>query len=145
MAPSLQPYSFLRTVLLVNGVQITGWPEGDDVIEVSRRTDSASMKVGCGGDGVLSLSADRSGEFKFKLQGTSSSNAYLSSLLAQQENGAASFQSISVLVQDFMLNDMAQGSNGFINKPSPIKRGKELADNEWTITVVNLNQVYGGE
>lgn len=144
MAPQMQPYSFARTVVLINGTPITGWPEGDDVIHVRRRAESATLKIGCGGDGVLSLSADRSGDLTFKLQATSSSNAFLSGLLAQQENGQGTFVPISVLFQDMQLQDMGQASQGFIQKPSEIKRGGVLSDNEWTITVVALNMEFGG-
>ena len=70
----MKVYSFQNTVMLVNGVEITGWDEGDDVIQIERLSDSASHKIGAAGDMMVSISADKSGSFKFKLQQTSSSN-----------------------------------------------------------------------
>ena len=80
----MKVYSFQNTVMLVNGVEITGWDEGDDVIQIERLSDSASHKIGAAGDMMVSISADKSGSFKFKLQQTSSSNKYLMSLCALQ-------------------------------------------------------------
>ena len=34
----MRPYSFQNTVVIVNGVEITGWAHGDDVIDIKRRT-----------------------------------------------------------------------------------------------------------
>jgi hypothetical protein len=136
-------YSFLNTVIVVNGVEITGWSEGDDVIDIKRLVDSATHKVGADGNMMVSLSADRSGEFTFKLQMTSSSNAYLDSLLAQQENGADTFEPITVLFQDTFRNDRGQASAGYIKKPSDLKRGVTGGDHEWTIVVENLVLQYG--
>lgn len=139
----MKAYSFLNTVVIVNGVELTGWSEGDDVIDIKRLVDSATHKVGAGGDMMVSLSADRSGEFAFKLQSTSSSNAYLESLLALQENGADTFQPISVLFQDTFRNDLGQASAGYIRKPSDIKRGAVAGEHEWTIVVERLVLEYG--
>ena len=64
----MKVYSFQNTVMLVNGVEITGWSDGDDVIDIARLVDSASHKIGADGTMMVSISADKSGEFKFKLQ-----------------------------------------------------------------------------
>ena len=76
----MKRYSFQDTVVLVNGVEITGWADGDDVIGIKRRVDSVSDKMGASGEMMVSVSADRSGEISFKLQQTSSSNKYLNQL-----------------------------------------------------------------
>lgn len=139
----MKAYSFANTVVVVNGVEIVGWSDGDDVIEIKRRVDSASDKVGAGGDMVVSLSSDRSGEFTFKLQSTSSSNNYLESLLALQENGADTFEPISVLFQDTFRQDLGQASAGYIKKPSDVKRGEKSGEHEWTVVVERLVLEYG--
>lgn len=135
---AMKVYSFLNTVVVVNGVEITGWSEGDDVIDIKRLVDSATHKVGAAGDMMVSLSADRSGEFMFKLQALSSSNAYLESLLALQENGADTFQPISVLFQDTFRNDLGQASAGYIKKPADVKRGATAGEMEWVVVVERL-------
>jgi hypothetical protein len=139
----MRPYSFQNTVMLVNGVEITGWADGDDVISISRRTDSASDKVGADGRMMVSISADRSGEITFKLQMTSSSNRYLSSLIALQEAGAAKFVPVTVMFQDTFRQDLATGTIGYLKKPADLTRGSQAGNTEWTCVVERLDMLLG--
>ena len=139
----MRPYSFQNTVMLVNGVEITGWADGDDVINISRRTDSASDKVGADGRMMVSISADRSGEITFKLQMTSSSNRYLSSLIALQEAGAAKFVPVTVMFQDTFRQDLATGTIGYLKKPADLTRGSQAGNTEWTCVVERLDMLLG--
>lgn len=139
----MKVYSFQNTVMLVNGVEITGWAEGDDVIDIARRSDSASDKVGADGTMMVSISADKSGEFKFKLQQTSSSNKYLMGLCALQEGGAKTFVPVNVLFQDTYRNDMATGTVGYIKKPTDVQRGAQAGNQEWTVVVERLDLLLG--
>lgn len=139
----MKAYSFQNTVVLVNGVEITGWADGDDVIGIARRSDSASDKVGAGGDMMVSLSADKSGEFTFKLQQTSSSNKFLNSLMALQEGGAKTFVPVTVLFQDSYRNDLATGTIGYLKKPSDMSRGAQAGNQEWVVVVERLDMLLG--
>lgn len=139
----MQVYSFLNLAVLVNGVQLTDWPEGDDSIKAVRRNDSASDKVGADGKMMVSISADRSGEFTFKLQQTSPSNAYLSDLAARMEAGADQFVPIAVRVQDTYRQDVATGTTGYLKKPSDFQRGMAAGEQEWVIVVENMDLVFG--
>lgn len=139
----MRPYSFLNTVMLVNGVEITGWADGDDVIDIKRRVDSASDKVGADGRMMVSISADRSGEFTFKLQMTSSSNKYLNSIVAVQEAGAAKFVPVTVLFQDTFRKDIATGTIGYIKKQADTTRGTQAGNVEWCIVVERLDMLLG--
>lgn len=139
----MRPYSFQNTVVLVNGVEITGWADGDDVINISRRTDSASDKVGAAGNMMVSISADKSGEITFKLQMTSSSNKFLGGICALQEAGAAKFIPVTVLFQDTFRNDRATGTIGYLKKPSDMTRGAQAGNTEWTIVVERLDMLLG--
>jgi hypothetical protein len=139
----MRAYAFNNTVVLINGVEITGWADGDDVIKISRRTDSAQDVIGAGGDMMVSLSSDKSGTFGFTLQQISSSNKYLMSLCALQEGGAKTFVPVSVLFQDTYRNDMATGTIGYIQKPADLSRGVAGAKQEWTIVVERLDMLLG--
>lgn len=136
-------YSFLNMVVLINGVELTGWPEGDDVIKVSRLTDGASHQTGCAGEMMVSISADKSGEFTFKLQQTSSSNKYLQQLLARQEGGPSTFTPVDVLAQDTYRQDLATGSRGYIKKHPDMTRGAKAGVQEWTIVAERLDFIFG--
>jgi hypothetical protein len=139
----MRAYSFQNTVVIVNGVEITGWADGDDVIEIKRRVDSASDKVGAGGNMMVSISADKSGEITFKLQQTSSSNKYLNGLLQLQEAAGAQFTPVTVLFQDTYRQDMATGTVGYVKKPADLGRGAQGNTQEWTIVVERLDLIYG--
>lgn len=139
----MRAYSFQNTVVIVNGVEITGWAEGDDVIDIKRRTDSASDKVGAGGNMMVSISTDKSGEITFKLQQTSSSNKYLNGLLQLQEAAGAIFTPVRVLFQDTFRQDLASGTVGYLKKPADMQRGAQGNNQEWTIVVERLDLVYG--
>jgi len=139
----MRAYSFQNTVVLVNGVELTGWADGDDAISIKRRADSASDKIGADGSMMVSISADKSGEFTFKLQQTSSSNKYLSALIALQEGGAATFVPVNVLFQDTYRKDMATGTIGYIKRPSDLQRGTAAGNQEWTVVVERMDMLLG--
>jgi hypothetical protein len=139
----MKVYSFQNTVMLINGVEITGWSDGDDVIKISRRTDSASDKMGAGGDMMVSISSDKSGEFAFKLQQTASSNKYLMSLLDRQEGGASTFVPVACLFQDTYRQDQASGTAGYLKKAPDMDRGEKASDQEWIVVVERLNMLLG--
>lgn len=139
-----RPVSFLNTILVINGVEITGWSEGDDVIQMKRRVDAFSDKVGAGGDMMVSLSADRSGEVTFKLQRTSPSNVYLGNLArSQQAAGGATFVPITLLAMDTYRQDKGIGSGGYLRKLPDASWGAMAGDYEWSIIVQSLDMLFG--
>jgi len=141
----MRTYSFLDSVVLVNGTEITGWAEGDDVIDIKRLVDSATHKVGAEGNMVLAISADRSGSIGFKLMLTSSSNKFLMNLMNLQEAGGPSFQPLNVRVQDTYRGDGYKGPVGYLKKPTEVQRGSGVATQTWEIIVENLSLVFGDQ
>lgn len=139
----MRRYSFSDTVVIINGVEITGWAEGDDVIQIKRRADAATDKVGAGGSMMVSISADKSGEATFKLQQTSPSNKYLTGIAEAQQSGGELFVPVELLFQDSYRNDMAVGTHGYIKKQSDISRGAAAGHQEWTIVVERLDLLLG--
>lgn len=138
----MKTFSFLDTVVLVNGVEITGWAEGDDVIALERLGDSASHVIGADGEMTVSLSADRPGECTFSLMQTSESNAFLSGLINAQENGA--FVPVFVQFKDTRGGDIGSGTQGYIPKPAGMSRGNSVQPQEWKIVVERLDLLHVG-
>ena len=136
----MKNYSFLNTLLLVNGVDIGGFDEGDDVIALDRLKDSAAHKVGVDGEMTVSISADRSGTVVFRLMQSSSSNSYLSGLVSSQENGL--FVPTFVQFKDVTGGDFGSGTQGYIPKPSAMVRGENANAQEWIIVVERLDLLY---
>lgn len=138
----MKEYSFLDTLLLVNGVEMSGYDEGDDVITLDRLNDSASHKVGTDGEMTVSISADRSGTVTFSLMQTSDSNLYLSGLVTGMENGA--FVPIFVQFKDTRGGDIGSGTQGYIQKPATMSRGQNANAQEWTVVVERLDMLHLG-
>lgn len=133
----MKEYSFLNTLLLVNGIGISGFDEGDDVITVARLGDSAAHKIGSDGEMTLAISADRSGSFTFRLMQSSDSNKYLSGLINAQENGA--FVPLFAQFKDVKGKDLMSGTQGYITKPADASRGTNPNAQEWVIVVERLD------
>lgn len=138
----MKEYSFLDTILLVNGVEVSGFDEGDDTISLERLNDSATQKVGTDGEMTVSISADRSGSVTFRLMQTSDSNSYMSALINAQENGA--FVPIFVQFKDTRGNDLGSGTQGFITRPASMVRGTNASNQEWVIIVERLDLLHLG-
>lgn len=138
----MKVYSFLDTLLLVNGVEISGFDEGDDVISLTRLNDSGSHKIGTEGEMTVSISADRSGQVSFRLMQTSDSNLYLSGLINAQENGA--FVPIFIQFKDTRGGDLGSGTQGYIRKPADMIRGAKANSGQWDIIVERLDMLHLG-
>jgi hypothetical protein len=139
----MRRYSFQDTILAINGVEITGWADGDDVIDIERRTDSISDKVGASGEMMISVSADKSGMVTIKLQQTSPSNLYLTALCDLQEASGSLFIPCAVTFMDTYRNDIATGLSGYIKKPPKMTRGTQGNNQEWVFVVERLDLVFG--
>lgn len=138
----MKDYSFLNTILLVNGVEISGYDEGDDVIKLERINDSSMHKIGTDGEMSVAISADRSGNVTFRLMQTSDSNTYLGGLVSGAENGV--FVPIFVQFKDTKGGDLGSGTAGYIKKPASMIRGTNVNSQEWMITVEKLDLLYLG-
>lgn len=139
----MRAYSFQDTIVVVNGVELTGWADGDDVIAISRRVPSATDKVGAAGEMMVSVSSDKSGSLKFKLQQVSPSNAFLGGLCDTMEAGGSQFVPVFVQFMDTYRNDLGAGSEGYITKPADMTRGANGNNTDWEIVVENLVLVHG--
>lgn len=138
----MKQYSFLDTLLLINGVEISGFDEGDDVINLARLNDSASHKIGIDGEMTVSISADRSGGVTFSLMQTSDSNGYLSGLVTGMENGA--FIPIFIQFKDTRGGDLGSGTQGYIKRPADMGRGQNAGAQEWMVITERLDLLHLG-
>ncbi|UOF76985.1 hypothetical protein [Caudoviricetes sp.] len=139
----MKRYSFADTITIVNGIEITGWADGDDVIDIERRNDSITDKIGAGGEMMVSVGTDKSGSIKFKLLQTSPSNTYLIGLMALQEAAGALFVPAFVKFQDTYRQDLAIGTQGYLKKPAKMTRGAQGNIQEWEIVVERLDLAFG--
>ena len=138
----MKNYSFLDVSLLVNGIEISGYDEGDDVIQMARLGDSASHLIGADGEMTVAISADRSGTITFRVAQSADSNAFLSGLITTQENGV--FVPVFIQFKDTRGGDLGSGTQGYITKPADMVRGTSVNPNEWVIVVERLDMLHLG-
>lgn len=138
----MKSFNFNNVAMLVNGVEITGWPEGDDVITCARLVDSGSHVIGVDGKMTLTISTDRSGAINFRLMQNSESNALLTTLITSQENGV--FVPVFVQIKNTEGGELISGTQGYVTKPADIGFGGSPNESEWVINVERLDIINIG-
>lgn len=136
-------YSFQDIICLVNGVQMTGAAEGDEVISIAPRADVTNTTVGAGGDGVTSLIADRSIDITLKLLGTSYFNNFLQALDTEQAS-LGFILPIVFFLKDVGGLDLVQADAATIFKRPTQGHGVNVSHREWVLTAVNNIVNTGG-
>lgn len=137
----MQQYSFQNINLIINGVSIKGYDEGDDVITIRRINDNASHILSADGIMTVSFSPDRSGEIIFRLNQASEANKYLASYVNQQETTGLLIP-MSVALTDTTNKDLFEATEGYIPKPADAVRGLNTNAQEWRIVVERLNMAH---
>lgn len=136
-------YSFDKVEVIVAGVPVTGFADGDDAITIERNMALNEHLDGAGGDVVNIEKASRSGVVTIKLLQTSPMNAVLSGLLAKQEAGR--FDAFPIVVKNIL--DPAQLStakNCSIEGWPSQAFGAGHNAREWRILCANLITSAGG-
>ena len=134
-------YSFLDQVAIVQGVPLSGFADGDDVVQGARAVEAFTNVVGAGGKMLVTQNANRSGTFTFRLLRGAASNAFLNALFAEQERG--DFTAISVSIVNTKSGTSMVGTKGYLSKPADIAMGNGAAALEWVITVENYDAIFG--
>ena len=134
-------YAFKDEIVLVAGVPLSGFAEGDDVVQGSRNVEAFTHSVGADGKMLVTQNADRSGSFRFRLQRGSTSNAYLNALFANQERGH--FIALPVGIVNTKSGDSVGGTKGYITKPADVSFGNGAGGQEWTLMVEDYEALFG--
>lgn len=137
----MKDYSFLNNTMLINGIAIRDFDEGDDVISISRREDSYTDVVGADGEMFVSQTANRSGQFVIKLQQGSSSATFLSEIFATIEKGT--FQAVDIRFINSVTNELCNAGKGYIVKHADIVRGSGHNGSEWTFVAEDMTMFMG--
>jgi len=128
-------YSFAEVAVLVNGVPLTGFGEGDDVVQVTRRNDLFALTIGAKGKGVPTKSADRSGEITLGLLQGHEDNAILSAFLNKDDRGVFTGVNLQITV---LKSGERVGGRGVITKPADRNYGVALNRLDWLILIEDL-------
>lgn len=123
--------------IVVGSLVITGFGE-NDMVEITRNSDSSIIKKGAKGETSRSLTHDKSGEIKLFLQQDSPANKLLKTLLNLDELTGVGLG--TAMVNDLNSGDSYVGTEEVsIKKFADEKKGKELNELEWTIQCGSLD------
>ena len=130
-------YSAAAVNVIYAGHLMTGFGEGDSVIEVARTKDSIQMTTGIKGDGVLSQSTDKSGKIKIKLLAGSATNKFLSD--KANASDAGSLFSGDITISETGTDAGVIAEKCVIVKVPDFTRGAVAQELEWEFYSQNIN------
>lgn len=133
----MNKYAFGDLIPLFNGVPLTGFAEGDDVISVKKRVDTFSDKVGADGQMTVVKSSDKSGEIIMKFMQGSAGSAALDGFYAKQNVRGAFLPGAFVLYNPTTLEEVIAAAC-YIKKTADMTRGAGLNSEEWAIVCEDL-------
>ncbi len=136
MTEQLRAYSFTNCVVMVNGVEMRNFGDGDDVVTTSARNDRVSGKVGADGRLQPSISADQSAEIGLTFLANAPENDFLEDLFYQYVNG--DIDKVTISIFDKVTGRGEVATAGYIPKIPDSSRGMEAQDKEWQIVVPSI-------
>lgn len=137
MAAKLSTHSFVDHLIMVDGVELNGFGEGDDVITVEYREDRFNDTVGADGRMQKNVSANGSATISVKLLSGSESNGYLEDLFAKMVDG--DIDGVSVSITDSRTGRGQVATTGYIPKLANESKGAKAQDREWSIVVPRID------
>lgn len=133
-------YSFTNIAATVDGQQVQGLWDGDDVLTVAPGAETAGTgTIGADGSGIFSVSADRSAKITIKLMHTSPTHRLLTQKFKRQQalgSAAAGFP--------FSVIDASSGEGGsadrcfVLNSPTDSKN-KTATVRQWVLWTADWN------
>lgn len=137
----MKTYDPKQVVLIVGGVQITGFADGT-FITVRRNSDAWSLQMGVDGEGTRSKSNDKSGQIEVQLMQSSQSNGYLSNLALADElsNGGI----VPAMVKDNGGSSLHAAEQIYVKKTPDADYAREAGPRVWVLETDNLQNFIGG-
>lgn len=138
---NLKKYDPKDIIITVGPHIVSGYADGT-FVSVARQGDSFSSIAGADGEVARARSNDKRGTITLTLMQTSRTNAYLSGLVAVDEetgNGV-----VPVTVRNAKGETLHFSAEAWIRKPSDAGYGKEIESREWTIDCALLQYLEAG-
>ena len=136
-------YSFKDIICLIDGIEMTGAADGDDIITIAPRSDVTNTVVGAGGDAVTSLIADDSIDITLNLLGTTYFNTFLQNIVTTQRS-LGFILPIVFFLKDVGGLDLVQADAATIFKRPTQTHGVNIGKRVWVLTAVNNIMNTGG-
>ena len=138
----MRQYGFKNIAFLLEGVPISGFADGDDVVAGDQNVDSFSHAVGADGQMLVLQNADESGTITIKLQQGAPSNAYIAGVFAQVSRGT--FRALDVRAIDVQTGEQIGGTKAYITKPAPVSRGMGANSQDWVFVTEKYDAFFAG-
>ncbi len=126
-------WSFAEVAIMLNGVPLTGFGEGDDVVQVTTRTDRFSMIIGAKGKGVPVKSEDRSAEIVLGILQDHEDNAVIGGFLAKDDK-SGTFTGVELQITVLKSGERI-GGRGVVTKYADRNLGAGLNRYDWAVIV----------
>lgn len=139
----MKQYSFYNVDLLIDGQQVTGFSDSNDIISAARSREAHNKIVDARGNVVVNTIADLSGTIVFNLLQVSDWNSVLRAHLERTQatglsGNAATFLPMQVMMSDKMGNAKVTGVNGWITQHPVLVRGTGVNTVQWTVDVERI-------
>lgn len=139
----MKQYSFFNVDLLIDGQQVTGYADSNDIISCARSREAHNKIVDARGNVVVNTIADLSGTITFNLLQVSDWNSVLRAKLDQNQQvglsgNAATFIPMQIMMSDKMGKAKVTGVNGWITQHPVLVRGTGVNTVQWTIDVERI-------
>lgn len=142
MPGEVRTFSFKDLAVLVGGIALRGFADGDEVVTVERNEDAYRLLIGADGDAAALKNANQSGVAMVKLLQVSPSNAYLSSLIRIQDAGILS--PVPFIVRDPNGADTVLAQGAFPQRPPRLGWGQGHSPREWRFALASVDIFAGG-
>ncbi len=134
-------YSFNDIIVLIGGVQITGFAEGDDAVTIEYQSDLFNTVVGADGQGVASRIKDNRANMTLRLLQTSPSNDFLSGILTAYM--AEVYTPLPIIIRDAAGNSLHGAPTSYITARPTISYGQNQTSRDWVLGALQMQSFIG--
>jgi len=136
----MKTFDLTRVLIAVDGVDITGFQEGD-AMTMAFDNDFWNKVVGADGEVARSARNDRTGKLTFNLLYSSKANAHFQSILAR----AATLEDVvGITVVDLQGGAEIESPQSWIVKAPDVTFGSDMGTLEWIFDTGQMSVEYGG-
>ncbi|MGJ5719635.1 phage protein [Morganella sp. B601] len=126
-------YRHDRSILMLNGYEITAFDESSDSLSIAPVGDDGAMTVGAAGRAVFVFTGNESGTLTIKLLQHSADNEFLSGLRNHILNSQSAPTPVEMYFKDTWNGDEIIGERGFFTTPPTQARGTGHNAQTWTL------------
>lgn len=125
----LKDYNLAHCIMLVDGLPVSGFSDGD-AVTIEYESDIWSEIVGSDGEVTRSATNDRRALITFNLMSTSSLNAFFRAKVLAARN-AGTGDTFSFMLKDLNTGEQVVSSQTWVKADPGLTKGREASEREW--------------